>query len=117
MLQKKSGFYNSTEIEIVSPHKYLEYTLTTELSSDVACREYSNKAKGKILDLMRTMWSLGSFDSSLLFKLFDCQVKPMLLYESEIWGTMNIQFIKTAHLFACQRLLNVSEKKIQTLTV
>ena len=57
------------------------------------------------------MWSLGSFDSSLFFKLFDCQVKPMLLYASEIRGKVNIHVIETPHLFARKRLLNVSEKK------
>ena len=103
-------FYHHTVIEIVNSYKYLGYTLTTKLSSHVACREYSNKVKGKILDLMKTMWSLGSFDSSLFFKLFDCQVKPMLLYVLEIWGTTNIHVIETAHLFACKMLLNVSDK-------
>ena len=77
-------FYHHTEIEIVNSYKYLGYTLTTKLSSHVACREHSKKAKGKILDLMKTMWSLGSFDSSLFFELFYCQVKPMLLYASGI---------------------------------
>ena len=74
-------FYNNTEIEVVNSYKY---TLTTKQSSRVARWEYSNKAKGKILDLMKTMWSLVSFDSSLLFKLFDCQVNPLLCYASEI---------------------------------
>ena len=59
---------------------------------------------------MKTMWSLGSFDSSLSFKLVDFQVKPMLLYVSQILGTTNIHVIETAHLFACKRLLNVSDK-------
>ena len=103
-------FYHHTETEIVNSYKYLGYTLTTKLSSHVACREYSNKAKGKILDLVKTKWSLGSFDLSVFFKLFDCQVKPMLLYASEIWGTTNIHVIETAHLLACKRLVNVSDK-------
>ena len=103
-------FYHHTEIEIVNSYKYLGYTLTTKLSSHVACREYSNKAKGKILDLMKTIWSLGSFNSSLFFKLSGCQIKPMLLYASEVWGTTNIHVIETAHLFACKSLLNVSDK-------
>ena len=103
-------FFHQTEIEIVNSYKYLEYTLTTKLSSHVACWEYSNKAKGKILDLMKTMWSLGNFNSSLFSKLFDCEVKPILLYASGIWGTTNIHVIETAHLFVCKRLLNVSDK-------
>ena len=40
-------FYRHTEIEIVNSYRYRGYTLTTKLSSHVACREYSNKAKGK----------------------------------------------------------------------
>ena len=108
--ETEKWFYLHTEIEIVNSYKYLGYALTTKLSSHVACREYSNKVKGKILDLMKTVWSLESFDSSLFCKLFDCQVKPMLLYASEIWGTTNIHVIETAHLFACKRLLNVCHK-------
>ena len=34
------------------------------------CKEYSNKAKVKILDIMKTMWSLGSFGASPLFVFF-----------------------------------------------
>ena len=104
-------FYNRTEIEIVNSYKYLGYTLTTKPTSHVACREYSNKAKGNILDLMKSIWSLRSLDSSLFFKLFYCQVKPMLLYASEIWVATNIHFIETAYLFTCKGLLNVTEKK------
>ena len=62
------------------------------------------------LDLMRTMWSLGSFDTTVFFQLFDAQSKPMLLYASEVWGTSRLANIETAHLFACKRLLSVSDK-------
>ena len=103
MLQQKSVF---TEIKIVKSDKYLGYTLTIKLSLRVACREYSSKSKGKTVYLMKTVWPLGSFDSSLFFKLLDSQVKLMLLYASQIWETMNKPAIETAHLFACERLRN-----------
>ena len=54
---------------------------------------------------MKTMWSLGSFDSSLYFKLFYCQVKLMILYASKILGTMNIHVIETAHLFRMYQVI------------
>lgn len=107
---KEKWWYDGQAIEIVNSYKYLGYTLTTKLSSDSACQVYASKAKGKILELMKTMWSLGSLDSNLFFQLFDAQVKPMLLYASEIWGTVRLGIVESAHLFACKRLLSVSDK-------
>ena len=34
----------------------------------------------------------------------------MLLYASEVWGTSRLANIETAHLFACKRLLSVSDR-------
>ena len=59
---------------------------------------------------MRTMWSVKCFDTTLFFQLFDAQIKPMLLYASEVWGTSRLANIETAHHFACKILLNVSDK-------
>ena len=91
-------------MEIVNNYKYLGYTLTTKLSSNSACEEYVSKAKGIILDLMKTMWFLGSLNTTVFFQLCDAQIKPMLLYASEIWGTSRLRITESAHLFACKRL-------------
>ena len=77
-------FYNGSEIETVKSYRYLGYTLTTKLSTNSSSEEYAYKAKGKILDLTKTMWSLGSLDTTVFFQLFDAQIKPILLYASEI---------------------------------
>ena len=42
--------------------------------------------------------------------MFDAQVKPMLLYTSEIWGITRSKVIESAHLFACKRILGVSDR-------
>ena len=97
-------------MEIVNNYKYLGYTLTTKLSSNSACEEYVSKAKGKILDLMKTMWFLGSLNTTVFFQLCDAQIKPMLLYASEILGTSRLRITESAHLFACKRLLSLSDK-------
>ena len=88
-MQGEKCFFNGNEMEIVNSYKYLGYTLTTKLSSNSACEEYASKAKGKILDLMKTMWSLGSLNTTVFFQLFDAQIKPMLLYASEIGAYRN----------------------------
>jgi len=108
--QSEKWTFNGIKIEVVNSYKYLGFLLTTKLSADCACEEYVGKAKGKVLDLMKTMWSLGYFDASFFFQLFDAQVKPMLLYAAEIWGTAKLSIIETAHMFACKRLLGLSDK-------
>ena len=47
-------------------------------------------ARPKGRNLMRAMWSLGSFDTTVFFQLFDAQIKPILLYASEVWGTSRL---------------------------
>ena len=63
-------------MEIVNSYKYLGYTLTTKLSSNSACEEYASKAKGKILDLMKTMWSLGSLNTTVFFNFLMFKLNP-----------------------------------------
>ena len=46
--------------------------------------------------------SLTHRDTTVFFQLFDAQIKPMLLYASEIWGTARVSVIEAAHLFACK---------------
>ena len=87
--------------------------LTTKVSIDSACQECTRRPKSKLLDLMKSMWSLGSLDSSVFFHLFDAQIKPikpMLLYASDIWGTVRLSVIESTHLLACKRVLCVKDK-------
>ena len=123
MVFRKGGFLGRREkwslsgqpIEVVSSYRYLGYLLTTQLSENSACEEFESKSKGKILDILKTMWCLGSMNTHIFFQFFDCQIKPMLLYASEIWGLSNVESIEAAHLFAMKRLLGVSNKTPNTL--
>ena len=108
-------FYKGKQIEVVNSYKYLGFTLTTKLSFDIALEESTGRAKRKVVEIMKTMWRLECFDVPLFFKLFDAQVKPMLLYASEIWGLTRFQSIESVHLFACKRLINVSTKAPSTM--
>ena len=103
-------FYGEERIEVVNKYKYLGYTLTTKLSVDIALAEHAGKAKGRIIGIFRALYKLGKIDLGIFFKLFDSQVKPILLYGSEIWGMKSRDIIEKVHLFACKKLLGVSAK-------
>ena len=118
MVFRKGGFldrlerwyYGEERIEVVNRYKYLGYTLTTKLSVDIALSEYAGRAKGRIINIFRALYRLGKIDWGVFFKIFDSQVKPMLLYGSEIWGMRNREIIEKVHLYACKKLLGVSPK-------
>ena len=78
--KSEKWFHKGDIIEIVNCYNYLDITLTTKLNSDTALDEFAARAKGKVVEIMRTMWSLGNMDMSFFFELFYAQVRPMLLY-------------------------------------
>ena len=116
MIYRKGGhvskaerwFYKGEVLEIVNSYKYLGFILTTRLSFVSAFEELTRKAKAKVVEILKTMWRLGGMNTSVFFKLFDAQVKPMLLYTSEIWGVTQFREIESVHLFACKKLLSVN---------
>ena len=118
MVFRKGGYlgsrekwhYGTDELEVVNTYKYLGFTLTTKLSTDIPLREYAGRAKGKVLNIFRTLYKLGQIDIKVFFRLFDSQVKPMLLYASEIWGSTSYETIEKVHTFACKKLLGVSAR-------
>ena len=61
------------------------------------------------------MYCIGSMNTLIFFNFFDAQIKPMLLYASEIWGINKVTNIEAAHLFALKRLLCVSDKTPNTM--
>ena len=71
----------------------------------------SDRARKGVLGILRLLWRLGEQCPKLFFKLFDCQIQPMLTYGSEVWGIMaDNSIIERVHLFAIKRFLDVSTR-------
>ena len=115
LAKSEKWFYKGQALEIVNSYKYLGFMLTTKLSFELALEEYTGRAKRKVVEIMKTMWKLETLDFDIFFKLFDAQVKPMLLYAAEIWGLTRFQVIESVHLFACKRFLKVAPQTPNTL--
>ena len=94
---------------MVNSYKYLGFTLTTKLSIESSFEASAQRAKGKIVELLRVMWTLGNMNMSIFFQLFDAQVKPMLPYSREVWGLTQYKGIESIHLFAIKKFLNVCQ--------
>ena len=68
-----------------------------------ALNEMANKARKGVTDIFRTLWRLGDFSAPIFFKMFDAQIKPMLLYGSEIWGLKEYKSVEKVHTFALKK--------------
>ena len=113
--KQEKWFMKGTEIEIVNEYKYLGFVLTSRLSVISALNQVVKKGKGKVVEILKTMWSLGKINLPFFFRLFDAQVKPMLLYSSEVWGAAQFKVVESVQLFALKRLLSVSPRTPNTM--
>ena len=75
-----------------------------------AVDEMAKKARKAVIDILRTVWRLGDFSATTFLTMFDAQIKPMLLYGSEIWGLKEYKSVEKVRSFALKKLLNVSPR-------
>ena len=101
--------YNGQILEIVNQYKYLGVYFSTGLSFSCALKDMAARAKKGVIGILRLLWSFGNQSPQMFFKLFDCQIQPILTYGSEAWGLIaDHSIIERVHLFALKRFLNVS---------
>ena len=62
------------------------------------------------MDILRALWKVGCNDIKVFLRLFDAQVQPALLYAAEIWGVHEVKAIEQIHMYACKKVLSVSQK-------
>ena len=47
------------------------------------------------------------------FKIFDIKIQPILMYASEIWGTVRLDDIEKVHMMACKRFFRSSSENTE----
>lgn len=101
--------YGNDIIQVVSKYKYLGIFLSTRLSFSHSLCDMATRAKKGLIGIFKMMWSVGEHSPSVFFKLFDCQIQPMLMYGAEVWGPIaDLSVVEKVHRFALKRFLNTS---------
>ena len=101
---------NGQRLEVVNEYKYLGHVFTTKMSTNVALVNLAARGKAAVNHICKTVRKLSFVMPDLFFKMFECQILPILLYGSEIWGLNNSNIIETVHLYSLKQFLNVSVK-------
>ena len=99
-----------TALEVVPQYKYLGLILSTKLCTNTVLSDLACKGKAAALQVIRTLKKLAVVSPDIVFKIFDAQVQPVLLYGSEIWGLYSCKTIESVHLYFLKWYLNVAAR-------
>jgi hypothetical protein len=107
MAAKERWVYGDQDVKVTNAYKYLGMTFTTKLCISSVLSDISRKGRKGVMEIQRSMRRLGSGDLGLFWKLFDCQIEPVLTYSVEVWGLEDVSPIEKVHTFAMKRFLNI----------
>ena len=99
--------FNGEPIETVSSYKYMGLQITPKLIWTYAKECLSIQAKKSIVSLNKLQSTVGYFDYTEMFKLFDTMIKPVLCYGSEVWGFEISEQIENVHINFCKIFLKL----------
>ena len=98
------------KLEVATQYKYLGVTLSTKLCTNTILSDLVTRAKAASIQILRSLRKLTVVTPDVLFRIFDAQVQPILLYGSEIWGNYECKRIETVHMFVMKWFLNVAAR-------
>ena len=81
-----------------------------KLSFTFACEDLCTRAKKAILCILHNMYKFQNDSCDVFMKLFDAQVKPIVLYGAEVWGLSKGPEIEKIQLYALKRFLHVDKR-------
>ena len=94
-------YYAGKSMNMVNSYTYLGFTFTTKLSYRKGTSAFAAKGKKAVFHLCKAL------TRQTFFKIFDIKIQPILMYASEIWGTVRLDGIEKVHMMACKRFLGV----------
>ena len=83
---RESWTMNYHIVEVTDSYKYLGTWLHWKLKFNIAMSYQSDAASKAMFTLLNKLRELKIIDVQIALKLFNSMVKPILLYNSEIWG-------------------------------
>ena len=115
MIFRKGGRLNRHEkwtfggraLEIVNEYCYLGFVFTTKLSIRKGVHHMVLKAKKALNFLSKLIHNCKYITRDCYFRIFESKILPILIYGSEVWGTMKLDSIETIHMMACKRYLGL----------
>ena len=106
-------YYKDNELENVKSYKYLGFIVTPSGEITSGLKDLRDRALKSFMKIKHAMGSLFNRDIATTLKLFDCMIKPVLLYASDFWGCFKLPIdnpIEKLHYMFCKHLLGVQKQ-------
>ena len=111
LAQNEKWYFGNSSLTVLNQYKYLGIYLTTKITFTPTLQDLALRARKGLSAIFKLLWSLDNHSPEVFFKIFDCQIQPILTYGSEIWGLAQDQeIIERVHLSALKRFLGVNSK-------
>ena len=91
----------------INAYKYLGITFTTKLCINSVLLDVCIKGNRDVMKIQKSTRSLSCSDPTVLWKLFDTQIEPTLIYAAEVWGLEDVDPVEKVQTFAMKRFLGV----------
>ena len=102
--------YNGEYIEVINSFQYVGLLFTQTMSLYKMTEDLASKAKRILVALLNSLYEYGTIPKTVVFKLFDVKILPILLHGSELWGVKQFDCIERVHYYLCKRYMNVGIK-------
>ena len=99
-------FINNTKLENVNSYKFLGLGFTSKASWSSALSLLAEQAS-KAIFMVKKSSLFPQLPPYLQLYIFDKKILPILLYASEVWGSMDIAEIETIHYKFCKYVLGL----------
>jgi hypothetical protein len=99
--------YGNEKVRISTYYNYLGLMCSNRLSWTKGIRTLLSKANKAIVGIKQIQYKFKNIPPIVLFKMFDTQIKPIILYTSEIWGHSPSIAIESVHAKFCKFVIGV----------
>ena len=86
LIKKHKFYYKLYNIEVAKEYKYLGFLFSCSYSATIGVHHLINQAKKAWFSIKYYLFSSKNKNIDTYLKLFDTQIKPILLYASDSWA-------------------------------
>ena len=94
------------KLEVVTKYNYLGFLFSTKLNTNVMLKQVSSIAKSAFCRITRSYNNLNNMSFTVLCKIFDAQIQPIVLYGSELCGLDDMSIIESVYIFSLKKIPN-----------